>query len=257
MEPSPENIERVLVDALDPLEDSELVDRDDWVQLTTPSSPHAHHNVVAVARIDADPLQPSVKQVLDRYRELGNRCRWVVGPSSRPAGLAEAVRACGLPHIGDGVGMVRAVATARPLAVPGLELRRATAEDTDDYTELTVREAGREPAFAEAVRSAYAGAMGREDVSFWLAHLGGELVATATLRVMKGRSAGLGYFQGATVDARHQGRGIYRALCEYRLARLGELGITHAVVWGNPETSAPRCERMGFEPITRASFFEG
>ena len=256
MLPTATVIERVLIDALDRLEGSVVIDEPDWVQLKTPSSSHSHHNVVSIARLDPRKAEARVHEVLEEYRSLDVHFRWVVGPSSRPDTLPTLLEAAGLRLIGVGAGMFMEIPAGAPKLMAGLEIRPATPEDVDAYTELTVRGADRGQQFADAARSAFMAAMGCEDRSFWVAFLGAALVGTATLRLLPGPAAGLGYFQGATVDESYRRRGVYRALCLHRLDLLRRMGIRYAVVWADESTSAPGCEKLGFRRVCRAHFYE-
>ncbi len=54
----PQELERVLVDALAPTPDAVLIDRPDWVQLTTPSQPASTQNLDTGSQTKS-PLQNS------------------------------------------------------------------------------------------------------------------------------------------------------------------------------------------------------
>ena len=77
-------LERLLIDALDVLPDAKLTVEDDWVQLTTPGSKQAHHNVVMRARLAPSDVDARIAAVKREYAALGVGFRWVVGPSSEP-----------------------------------------------------------------------------------------------------------------------------------------------------------------------------
>jgi GNAT superfamily N-acetyltransferase len=125
----------------------------------------------------------------------------------------------------------------------------------DAFVHVSVRAWEREPSWGRVVEATQlrAFAAGPEVIRSWLVTLDGEGVGTTTLRLLPG---GIGYLQGAAVVPEHRRAGVYRAMVNYRLAVLRELGFPHAVIWANERSSGPGCERMGFVARCRGLFFE-
>ena len=255
-EPDAEALWQVLVDAVVLGDDSERIARDDWVQVRTPSSPLLNVNKILRARLAPDEADRRIAEVLAEHRARGASFSWIVDAGSRPADLGERLVRAGMRPIGPAFGMVRAVPPADfelPPPPPGVQLERAIAGDEERLAELGARGWG-EPAYVPAIRAVARRVFAGEcaDIHYWLAQLDGELVGSATLRMMPG----LGYMQGACVVPEARGRGIYKALLWARLAFLRARGVTHAVIWARERTSAPIAARMGFRAVTTAHFFD-
>ncbi|MEM6997069.1 MAG: hydantoinase/oxoprolinase family protein, partial [Myxococcota bacterium] len=77
----------MLIDAVDTEADSERIERDDWAQIRTPSSPRANHNQILRARLGPADVDPAIETVAAGG---GSVCwfdgqRPVVGPRSAGA----------------------------------------------------------------------------------------------------------------------------------------------------------------------------
>ena len=252
--PTPQQLERVLFDAVTRKPDAEHIDRPDWVQIRTPSSPRANHNYVIVARVDQANVDATIAAVLAEHAARGAKLRWIVGPSSSPPDLRARLEAAGLTNLGHTLGMaMRVPAVDPPLEVAGLSVHEVGLESLDEYAEVTMRgwEADRE--FADAIRTIEANAfVGVRDTGLWIARLDGVAVATSRLRLL----GSIGYFQGCAVIPAFRGRGIYGDLINHRLAVLRSRGVPTAVVWARADSSAGACRKLGFTTLTHAEFYE-
>lgn len=249
-------IERVLVDATDRAPDSVLDDRPEWLQLRTPSVREARRNVVFRARLARPGVRAVVDDVVAEHVARDAGMRWIVGASSSPRSLADAVAAAGVEALGPTLGMAREVpGEDLPLGVPGLTLREVRSHrDADAYGEASAVAWARGVEFgrdvAANVRRALSGPL---PTRAWTAELDGEPVAVTLLRLLP---SGVGYLQGAAVHPAHRGRGVYRALIHHRLAVLRRAGIRQAVVWADATGSGIVCRKLGFTTRTEAVFFE-
>ena len=247
-------LERLLIDALDVRPNAKLTVEDDWVQLTTPGSKHAHHNVVMRARLTPSDVDARIAAVKRKYAALGVAFRWVVGPSSEPDDQSERLIAAGIPLVAPAYGMVMEVPETRPTPGPGIELRPATLDDVEALGEVSARGWGRPADFGRAFGELAQRSLSMEDpdVTLLLGYLDGELVGAATLRLLPYA----GYLQGASVTPEARGRGLYRAMTWYRLGAIADRGLRQAVIWANVDTSAQIAQRMGFRRVCDGAFHE-
>lgn len=250
----PKSVWRVLVDALDILPGAELIDRDDWVQLRTPSSRVHNHNKILRAKLAPEEVDTRVAQVLAEHAERGASLQWWVDEDSQPDDLGERLRAAGLTLTSHTLGMVRDVPEPPyPKPPTGVTVRPAGADDCALIGRATAAAWGQPPAFglaaADLARRVFAGEA--TGVAFWFAYDHGRLAGVTMLRTLPE----LGYLQGAAVMPASRGKGIYRALTWARLAELQRLGHKRVVLWANPQTSGPPAKKMGFKTVARAAIF--
>jgi GNAT superfamily N-acetyltransferase len=247
-------LERVLIDALDVQSNAKLTVEDGWVQLTTPGSKFAPHNVVMRARLSPSEVDARIAAVKREYDALGVAFRWVVGPSSEPDNQSERLIAAGIPLVAPACGMVMDVPATRPSPGPGIELRPATLDDVEAIGDVTARGWGWSADFGRAFGELVQRLLGMEDpdAAFLLGYLDGELVGAATLRLLPYA----GYLQGASVVPEARGRGLYRAMTWHRLGMIADRGLRQAVIWANVDTSARIAERMGFRRVCDGAFHE-
>jgi GNAT superfamily N-acetyltransferase len=246
---------QVYVDALKRRSDSEVVDRPDWLQIRTPSSPHATHNRVARARLSAQRAPEVIAEVIADHAKRGAGFGWAVGPDSSPSELSDWLERAGIPKRGNMIGMAREVdeAPPSPLGVD-LVVEPAQPGDAERIAEVNMRAQARSEAFRRSVEDAATRALSdpNSDTRYWLALHDEELVGTATLRLL---SRGVGYLQGGFVLPAYRGRGIYRALTRARIEALSQRGFRHVIIWANDE-SAPICEKMGFRAMARGAYHD-
>lgn len=247
-------LERLLIDALDVQPHAKLTVEDDWVQLTTPGSKYAHHNVVMRARLAPSDIDARIAAVKREYAALGVAFRWVVGPSSEPDDQSERLVAAGIPVVAPAFGMVMEVPEKRPSPGPGIELRPATLEDVEAFGDVTARGWGGPADIGRAMGELAQRALTMEDpnVAFLLGYLDGELVGAANLRLLPYA----GYLQGASVTPEARGHGLYRAMTWHRLGMIADRGLQQAVIWANVDTSAQIAQRMGFRQVCDGTFHE-
>lgn len=246
-------LERVFVDAAAIAPDAEVIERDGWMQLTTPSRPEVSRNGVFVSRIEPTQVDARIAEVTRYYRERGLGFRWIVGPSSAPENLSERLVRAGIPILGAALGMHMDVPAQIPDLPTTLEFQPVDLSNLDAYVDVSVRGWERTPEFRAELTTltrlmlAQAGPQ-----SAWVIYEDGVAVASSVLCLLPG----VGYFQGAAVLPERRRRGIYVALLHHRLALLRGLGIEHAVIWASETTSAGVCRRAGFVPLCRAVFHE-
>jgi GNAT superfamily N-acetyltransferase len=246
-------LERVLVDAAAIAPDAEVIERDGWVQLLTPSRPEVSRNGVFVSRLVPAQVDERIAEVTRYYRERGSGFRWIVGPSSAPADLSERLVRAGIPVLGPALGMHMHVPSQIPDLPATLEVRPVDLANLDTYIDVSIRGWERTPEFRVELDTLSRLMLAQPGPqSAWVIYEEGVAVASSVLCVLPG----VGYFQGAAVLPDRRRHGIYVALIHHRLALLRGLGIEHAVIWASETTSAGVCRRAGFVPLCRAVFHE-
>jgi GNAT superfamily N-acetyltransferase len=246
-------LERVLLDAAAIAPDAEVIERDGWMQLVTPSRPEVGRNGVFVSRLEPAQVDDRIAEVTRYYRERGAGFRWIVGPSSAPEELSERLVRAGIPILSAALGMHMRVPTQIPELPSTLEFQAVELGNLDAYIDVSMRGWERTPEFrAELDTLSRLMLAGVGPQSAWLIYEDGVAVASSVLSVLPG----VGYFQGAAVLPERRRHGIYVALIHHRLALLRRLGIEHAVIWASETTSAGVCRRAGFVPLCRAVFHE-
>ncbi len=184
-----------------------------------------------------------------------DRAVWFVGPSSRPAGLLERLRACGLETADEPPWEPRfaSMALLEPPEPGPDDVVARPVEEFEEYLRATQMD---EDVFGlpEEDRRAWEEhrrtlwnlmASGAAPVRLYAGYLDGELVGVGrSLRAAAGVN-----LSGGSVRPESRGRGVYRALVRARW--------DDAVAWGTPaltvqagRMSRPVLERLGFELIS-------
>jgi hypothetical protein len=177
---------------------------------------------------------------------------WSIGPSTRPHGLYEQLRALGLREPRDRVSLLHAlVLTEAPGGPPpGIEVRRIASYDDftnspevqwDAFETPDDRRAKNRTRFREDFEESQRLGI---PVAF-LATLDGRPAGTA-LAIPSDRGV---FLIGGSTATWARGRGLYRALVharwEYAVARDTPALVTHA----DPTTSYPILRRLGFQEV--------
>jgi GNAT superfamily N-acetyltransferase len=246
-------LERVLADAAAIAPDAEVIDRDGWLQVTTPSRPESSRNGVFVSRLEPELADERIAEVIRHYRERNSGFRWILGPSSAPDDLSARLERAGIPVFGTALGMHMHVPEQVPALPPTLDIRPVEPDNLDTYVEVSLRgweSKARSRAATETLTRLMLAESSPQRA--WLVYEDGEPVASSVLCTLPG----VGYFQGAAVLPERRRRGIYKALLHHRLALLRRLGIEHAVIWASESTSAGVCASAGFVPLCRAVFHD-
>jgi len=205
---------------------------------------------VSSVSVEAGEVEPLVHEV--RRLARSRNYVWWIGPSSRPADLAERLQALGFNEPRDRVGMLHAVAlTDEPGASPPeiSVTRIATFEDW-----VASREVQWEAFETPQDRRDVARARLREDFEESIA----VQVPVAFLARLDGRPAGTAmavpsergvYLIAGAVARWARGRGLYRALVRARWDFALVRGTPALVTQADPATSYPILKRVGFEDV--------
>lgn len=230
--------------------DTQIVERDDWYQVITPSSGSTQGNEVVYSRIGVDDANAVVHRTIDQYAAHNLPFKWCVGPLTGPEGFGQTLERFGF--VGwPTVGMALDPADWRRSPHEGISVEAVTEATLPEYYACFVRGwelAAPDPAswIEDHVRALATGRF-----HFFLARIDGEPVGTAGF-IVKPRCA---YLVGGNVLSPHRGRGVYRALLDERLRRVRELGVPLAVTQARAATSAPILEKLGFEALYQSYMY--
>lgn len=224
----------------------EVVERGDllmWRRIEGPRAQARWGNRVAWIRTSKAHVDQVIDEIFLFFADIP--FTWVIGASSRPAGLVDIAARRGLTDVGDGNlltgelpihGLRRSpdvrieeVVDER-LARIGITLAHPTS--SDDEVRAMV-----------ADRLAYLGHPARRG-GFLVAFVGDEPVANAGYRYSAdGRSV---YLNGAETVDRWRGQGIYQSLVAYRVSAAGRRGCRYVAIRARRDTSLPILMRRGF-----------
>jgi GNAT superfamily N-acetyltransferase len=222
------------------LPDTQVIDRDDLLQVITPSLRHGGLNEVAFCRFEPAVADHEIDLALERFYAAHVRFRWTVAPDCGPIDLAQRLQARGLR-------CTRVLAVARFLAptvnplTPSIE--RVTSGSLAAYTQVMAEGWGHD---AASLHEVSARTLATPGYALYLSRLDDGTPAAASAAIVGSRSV---YLLGAVVLPPYRGRGLYRASVERRLADAAQLGCTLAVSHAVAKTSAPSLLRAGFHQV--------
>lgn len=132
--------------ALASLPDTQVIERDGFWQVITPSLTKGGRNAVVCSALpeegDADAL---IDDALAPYPELGLRFRWTIYPVAEPDDLGERLLARGLIPVA-GLGMARATDGLLASGDAAISVEEVTLENVDAFTQVTAAGWGQEAA---------------------------------------------------------------------------------------------------------------
>ncbi len=222
------------------LPDTVVIDRDDLLQVITPSLRRGGVNEVAFCRFEPADADAEIDLALERFRLAGVRFRWTVAPDCGPIDLAVRLQ-------GRGLHGIKVVAVARfltPSVGPVLpSIERVNAGSLSAYTQVMAEGWGLDagPLHRVTERS-----LETPGYALYLSRLDDGTPAAASTAIMGSRSV---YLLGAVVLPQFRGRGLYRASVERRLADAAQAGCTLAISHAIAKTSAPSLLRAGFHEV--------
>ena len=222
-----------------------VIERPGWFQLITPSFTQGGFNDVHAELADAD-ADRVIAETIDEYRRLGLQFRWILGPASKPADLADRLARAGLRRT-DSFGMARSTEITPSSSIA---VARVDATTLDAFTQ-TMSDGWRRD--AAPFRLAHRAMLASDNQHMFLATCDGECAGAATY-VSFPRSA---YLLGAVVREAFRGRGVYRALVEARLVDAAARGIMLATTHAMAKTSAPILAGFGFRTVCELVSFRG
>lgn len=230
------------------LPDTQVIEREDLLQVITPSLRHGGLNEVAFCRFEARRADQEIDAALGRFEAAGVKCRWGVYPDCLPIDLSARLAERGLRSTRvDALYRFGEAAPGRPPG-PGAVISRVSLGTVDEYSRV-MAEGWRLDLAALAVLNE--AAVGDPRMHLYLAHVDGVPAGVASAML----SAHSVFLQGAMVMPRFRGQGLYRALVERRLADARAQGRSLAFTHALEATSSPLLRRMGFSELFRFESF--
>jgi hypothetical protein len=224
--------------------DTEIIERDGWYQVITPSTQSTQGNEVVISKIAPADIDGVVMRTVDQYATHRLPFRWSVGPLTEPADFAGHLERLGF--VGWSVrGMAVEPSAWSRTPHENVSVEAVTEHNLAEYYACWVRGWDISVPDAGAWIDDHRRALATGRFHFFLARVGGECVGTAGL-IHKRRCV---YLVGGNVIAAFQHRGVYRALLDERIALASQLGSPLAVTQARDATSAPILEKLGFESL--------
>ena len=224
----------------------------DGVKARRAAAPDPMANFVGLAHFTEDTVDAGIQQVLDAFAREGVPFSWVVGPTSQPPTLREHLEAHGF-HAAEALryaGMV-------------LEPLNRVGDPSPGVTVEVVPTGGNSALYAFAARAfgppmtPDLASIGFRIMEAWAPHE--TVVYLAHLpETAEPVGFGIAYFDPdgevlwlgvAAVVLEYRGRGIYSALVAHRIRDARVRGYRGAIIHAMKSTSAPLCERMGFQTV--------
>jgi GNAT superfamily N-acetyltransferase len=224
-----------------PGRDTQVIEREGWFQILTPSSKNGTCNEVIRSHLAGEEADAVIDHTLAEYRAHGLIFRWMVGPDATPSDLGARLERRGMIP-SPGRAMTIEPASSVIEAIDGVSFAEVNAENFDDYGRI-LSEGWGVSADDERPHQIAAYCDPHRIHHMLLAYHHGVLAGAAGY-IVKPRSI---YLLGGVVLPNFRRRSIYRALVRERLRHARELGRTLATTQARESTSAPILERLGFE----------
>lgn len=233
--------------------DSVVDERPGWFQITTPSSKGRWHNRVVEAVMTREEAAHRVSEVIAHYRALGVDFAWRVGPRSAPAELGEILTSHGMVPT-ELVGMAVQTWRLNITIEPSITVERIGLHNVEDYAHATAAGWNNDAATKVSLLADMQCTLSDPDNTcrFFVAYCDGEPAGSGALWPVSPRSE---YFLGSSVVPKFRGLGVYRALVAARIEDMRARNVPIATVWAMEDTSAPICQRLGFEPLCTARIY--
>lgn len=233
-------------------EDTQVIQRDGWYQIVTPSLKEISANEVFVSHVSHlkdDEIEKRVEETFALYRKDDLPFKWSIGPMSSPARLEEEVaKRASESWVFRGMAIDTSVATA-PLP-EGIRIETVDSTNFDEFLEAHIRGWNFQD-FRDQTQNRLMKSITHPNCQFYLARKNGQAIGTAGT-VFKQKH---GFLISAVVLKEHRGSGAYRALVHKRLTDLHQRGLPYAVTQARESTSAPVLDRLGFETVFYAKIY--
>lgn len=246
-------VQRALWEGTTKKPDNEVIDRPDWVQVTTPRAPTAHLNGVLRCEVTDESIEQKVIDTIAHYKKLNLPFRWKIAPTTRPSHLNTLLEKHGMTHKETLFGLVAgpgqlSIPTNNKVVIEELHLN-----NLEDWLQVQASAWQVPPPGIEYIRRQQTEVLksGKSQYCNYVAYLDKTPVASAALRFFDDYALLL----GAAVNPTHRGQGVYRSLLAHRLDIIGKRSlpiVNHCL----SHTSAPICLKLGFEKVCEIYSFE-
>lgn len=215
-------------------------------------------NLVGLSTLTEATVDSGIAGVLDYYREQGKRFSWVVGPTSTPGNLGQRLLAHGFTR-NDGEAMWGMVKHPLDPEIPmpaGTTVRRVTRAEALPHQAILAAAYG----FgltdgAVDCMLLLLDALG-DQAAIYLAWVDGTPDPVAWSFVFYHPDGDTLVLGGSATLPAHRHRGLYQALVAQRLRDARARGYTTAIVQAVRTTSAPICERLGFDVVCPIELYQ-
>ena len=225
------------------MDDSEVIVRPGWWQITTPSLAVGGLNEIVSDSLPEDQADAILDAAIASYRSRGIQFRWTLIPGATPADLPARLERRGMTPAPTHV-MARVTAGPFPAIDPAIEVREVGAADVDTFTRVMAEGWATDPAPLDTMHRRQL-AQTPQRTRMYLATHDGQPAGAAAAQELDHAT----YLLGAVVLPAYRRRGIYPALVHIRLADAAARGFTCATSIARAGTSAPILARLGFETL--------
>lgn len=215
-------------------------------------------NLVGLSTLTEATVDRGIASVLDYYREQGKMFSWVVGPTSTPGNLGPRLLAHGFTRNDDEAmwGMVQHPLNPEIPMPAGTTVRRVTRAEALPHKAMLAAAYGF-GATEDAIDCMLLllNALG-DQAAIYLAWVDGTPDPVAWSFVFYHPDGDTMVLGGSATLPAHRHRGLYKALVAQRLRDAHARGYTTAVVQAVRTTSAPICERLGFDVVCPIELYQ-
>lgn len=232
-------------------DETQVVHRDDWVQLTSPTSKSWFMNQVKHSQIEPGAVDATIKETLENYKASGVNFSWSVGPSTQPENMGEKLVANGFVQKETTIGMIIDSDVAESWAGDSrISHACLDNENFEGFVQTQIEGWDISASAADWLRQKKESVLAGESkmLRTVLSFYDGKPAGAAAYMLVDGRTM---HLIGGSVSKYFRGKGIYRDSVRHRLLLAKEFGIPYVTVHCIEDTSAPICKKMGFEPVCK------
>jgi GNAT superfamily N-acetyltransferase len=226
--------------------DNRIIEEEGWFQFVTPSSKSMLANGVARCELDASTIDAQIKKTIDLYRSYDVPFHWEVAPTSRPADLADRLKAAGLKKELGHDGYVGDPAKIElPPPSPEITVVELTPEHFEDWAAVMGHHYLVEPHALERMRKQveHQHANHKQWIKHFVARHNNETVGIVQARYQHGYVL----FQGASVRKEYRSKGVFPAMFGALIADAKKSGVGLIVLHVDHVAPSPMYAKLGFE----------
>lgn len=213
--------------------------------------PYAPTNAVGCARLTEENVEVTIDVIIAHYESLDVSFSWNWSSNSTPDDLGERLEKRGFEKVIACAGMALTGLNHSIEVNPAVTVRVAEESDTEQMLKI-YQDGFRMPGCVDRVFLSMLEILNGRN---YLAFIEGKSdpVGFANMFYYPGKP--IAVLQGAATLEAYQGQGIYSALMARRLDDARADGIEVAVLQADLTTSAPICEKSGFEKWIDTAFY--